>query len=270
MFWIRLRSSALIVAAAVLVLWPGGAVTAAGVGLISLIGLYELNRIAKVEKQLPGMVSYLAAVLLYAMVYFLPQTENMLFVTGYLTVLLVVYVAAFPRYRFEQIATPFFGLFYVALMLSYVARIRAMGSGLLVLLIFISSWGCDTCAYCVGMLCGRHKMTPKLSPKKSVEGAVGGMVGAALLGALFGAIFGGRLGMEFTSFSPVWGCALICLAGSVGSQVGDLAASAIKRNFEIKDFGTLIPGHGGILDRFDSVIFVAPAIYAVIRALGGG
>lgn len=268
MFWIRLRSSALIVLTAALVLWPGGIVTAVGIGAVSLVGLYELNRTGKTEKQLPGFVSYLGAVLLYALVYFRPQTESLLFVTGYLTVLLTVYVAAFPRYRFEQIATAFFGLFYVALMLSYVVRIRNMGSGLLVLLIFISSWGCDTCAYCVGMLIGRHKMTPKLSPKKSIEGAIGGMAGAALLGALFGALFGPRLGMEFASLTPVWGCALICLAGSVGSQIGDLAASAVKRNFEIKDFGTLIPGHGGILDRFDSVIFVAPAIYAVILALG--
>ena len=107
------------------------------------------------------------------------------------------------------------------------------------------------------MLIGKHKMSPKLSPKKSVEGAVGGVVGAALLGAVYAAAvshFGDA------SASPVV-YAVICGAGGLISMVGDLAASAIKRNHEIKDYGKLIPGHGGILDRFDSVIFTAPIIY---------
>jgi phosphatidate cytidylyltransferase len=101
------------------------------------------------------------------------------------------------------------------------------------------------------MLIGKHKMAPVLSPKKSVEGGIGGVVGAALLGAIYGALTGG----------PVFEYALICTVGALISMVGDLAASAIKRNQGIKDYGNLIPGHGGILDRFDSVIFTAPVIY---------
>ena len=94
-------------------------------------------------------------------------------------------------------------------------------------------------------------MAPVLSPKKSIEGGIGGVVGAALLGYLYG-----------TFFTPsAMGCAVFCAAGAVLSQIGDLAASAIKRNHNIKDYGHLIPGHGGILDRFDSVIFTAPVIY---------
>ena len=94
-------------------------------------------------------------------------------------------------------------------------------------------------------------MAPILSPKKSVEGGVGGVAGAALLGAIYAAATGGKIA-EY---------ALICAVGALISMVGDLAASAIKRNHNIKDYGTLIPGHGGIMDRFDSVIFTAPVIY---------
>ncbi len=101
-------------------------------------------------------------------------------------------------------------------------------------------------------------MAPILSPKKSVEGAVGGVVGAALLTLIYGFIFQGA--MEHT-VAEVFGLAGIGAAGALISMVGDLAASAIKRNYEIKDYGRLIPGHGGILDRFDSVIITAPIIY---------
>ena len=128
----------------------------------------------------------------------------------------------------------------------------------IVWLILISSWGCDTCAYCVGILIGKHKMSPVLSPKKSVEGAVGGVLGAAALGALYGWMVMDRLKEEQRL---ILFFALICGVGALISMVGDLAASAIKRNADIKDYGKLIPGHGGVMDRFDSVIFTAPVIY---------
>ena len=144
-------------------------------------------------------------------------------------------------------------------MLSYVYQTRMLSAGTyIVWLIFLCSWGCDTCAYCVGMLIGKHKMTPKLSPKKSVEGAVGGVIGAALLTVIYGMVFRGAMGSEM---SHVWIMAAISAAGALVSMVGDLTASAIKRNYGIKDYGKLIPGHGGILDRFDSVIFTTPLIY---------
>ena len=134
----------------------------------------------------------------------------------------------------------------------------------LVWLIFLSSWGCDTCAYCVGMLLGKHKLAPVLSPKKSIEGAVGGVVGAALLGLLYASLFG----HEMTDVAnPHLACAAACGIAAVISQIGDLAASAIKRNHEVKDYGHLIPGHGGVLDRFDSMLFTAPAIYFALTFL---
>ena len=132
------------------------------------------------------------------------------------------------------------------------------GGAYIVWLIFLCSWGCDTCAYCVGVLIGKHKMAPKLSPKKSVEGALGGIAGTILLTILYGFAFQKQMQIAREEIFILAG---ITAAGGLISMVGDLAASAIKRNYEIKDYGRLIPGHGGILDRFDSVIFTAPIIY---------
>ena len=99
---------------------------------------------------------------------------------------MAVYVFSYPKYRSEQIMITFFGLFYVAVMLSYVYQTRELTQGAyLVWLIFLCSWGCDTCSYCVGMLIGKHKMAPKLSPKKSIEGGIGGILGAAQLGVIY-------------------------------------------------------------------------------------
>ena len=128
-------------------------------------------------------------------------------------------------------------------------------------MIWISAWGSDTCAYCVGMLTGKtignHKAFPVLSPKKSIEGCIGGVIGSALLGMLFGHFV---MGSDYGTILM----GIICGIGSVIAQCGDLAASAIKRNYNIKDYGRCIPGHGGILDRFDSIIFTAPCIYFLI------
>ena len=129
-------------------------------------------------------------------------------------------------------------------------------------LIFIGSWGSDTMAYVVGRKLGKTKIAPKLSPKKSLEGLIGGIVGAALIGIIFALIFRTQLLESFSNPILIFG--LTGAIGSVVSQIGDMAASAIKRNKGIKDYGTLIPGHGGILDRFDSVIFIAPIVYFML------
>ena len=104
-------------------------------------------------------------------------------------------------------------------------------------------------------------MAPKLSPKKTWEGAIGGILGAALLGFIFGTVFESKINEVV---NPSFVCAVACGVGAVISMIGDLCASAIKRNHNIKDYGHIIPGHGGILDRFDSLLFTAPAIYYAI------
>lgn len=173
---------------------------------------------------------------------------------------LFLYVFTFPKYKAPQIMAAMFSWLYAPVMLSFIYLTRegfAHGS-YLVWFIFLCSWGSDTCAYAVGVLIGKHKMTPKLSPKKSVEGAVGGILGAALLFVLYTHFAVNRFSEAALPLSLV---AALGAAGAVVSMIGDLAASAIKRDHDIKDYGKLIPGHGGIMDRFDSVIIAAPLVF---------
>ena len=265
MFKTRLISGIVLVAAALILIITGREVLLASACVISLIGMYELYRVYKIERTAGASVGYLAAVLFYLDLYVHWIPDSMLYVIGLLIVLLAVYVLAYPKYHASQITAVFFGVFYVAVMLSCIYQVRMMEQGAyIVWLIFLCSWGCDTCAYCVGVKFGKHKMSPVLSPKKSVEGAAGGLAGTFLLTALYAAVFREQMGI---TAAQVLVLAAISTAGGVISMIGDLAASAIKRNYEIKDYGTLIPGHGGILDRFDSVIFTAPVIYYLAEYL---
>lgn len=231
----------------------------------SLIGLSELYKVVKIQNKTIGIVGYLATICYYILLYMNKLEYIMIFTILLIMLLMAVYVFSYPKYVASQIMTAFFGVFYVAVMLSYVYQTRMLSDGsVMVWLIFLSSWGCDTCAYCVGVLFGKHKMAPVLSPKKSVEGGIGGVAGAFLLGAIYALCMNHFAGADV---SPIL-CALICGVGGAISQIGDLSASGIKRNHNIKDYGKLIPGHGGILDRFDSVIFTAPIIYYLALYLG--
>lgn len=175
---------------------------------------------------------------------------------------LVAYVLTFPKISSSAAVHIVFGFFYVAVMLGFVYLVRVGEKGRhAVWLVFLSSWVADTCAYFAGRFFGKHKMSPVLSPKKTVEGAVGGIAGAAAAGAVFS--FAAEKG------ESLWQFVLICALAAVLSIFGDLAASAVKRDRGIKDYGNLIPGHGGILDRFDSVIFTAPVIYVLQKILFG-
>lgn len=259
MFKTRLLSGIVLVIVLVATVGLGGEILFAFLGAISLVGMTELYKIVGVQGKVLGAAGYLAALVYYGLLWCRASEYVTMLSILFLILLMAVYVFTFPKFRAEQVMTVFFGFFYVAVMLSYVYQTRMLIRGAYVVwLVFLCSWGCDTCAYCVGVLFGKHKMAPVLSPKKSIEGAVGGVAGAALLTALYGMIFKQAMGITVTE---VWLLAGISMAGALISMVGDLTASAIKRNYEIKDYGRLIPGHGGILDRFDSVIFTAPIIY---------
>lgn len=269
MFWTRLISGVVLVALALLLIIPGGPVLMVSTCAISLIGLFEYYRATGLKKEPAAWCGYVFTVVYYLALWLndspsgsftLPVVMLLVFL---LIALLFFYVFSFPKFRIEQIAELFFGPVYVSVMLSYIFRLREYTHGrYLVWLIFLTAWGCDTCAYCAGRLFGKHHMTPQLSPKKTVEGAIGGVAGAFLLNLIYMMIFKGRLISMGTKEIVL--LAILSMAGALISMVGDLAASAIKRNKGIKDYGKLIPGHGGILDRFDSVLITAPVIYYLV------
>ena len=263
MFKTRLISGIVLVIIALATIISGSWILFFTLLAVSLIGMRELYKVMKVSDEhvtVLELVGYLGAVLYYiAMKADFGNYGTMAIIIS-MILILFVYVFGYPKYHAEQVMAAFFGVIYVAVMLSFIYLTRSLPDGkFLVWLIFLCSWGCDTCAYCVGMLIGKHKMAPVLSPKKSIEGAVGGVAGAALLGVIYAAATQGKMA-EY---------ALICAVGALISMVGDLAASAIKSNQNIKDYGKLIPGHGGILDRFDSVIITAPVIYYLAKTILG-
>ena len=258
MFTTRLISGIILVLLSIVIVGQGGILLYAVTALISIIGLFELYRALGMQRRSLAVVGYVTACSYYGLLWFEGQRYVTLMIIACLMAMMALYVLTFPEYKTEEVTGAFFGVCYVPIMLSFLYQTRDMNDGAyLVWLIFLSSWGCDTCAYCFGMLLGKHKLAPVLSPKKSVEGAVGGTFGAVLLGVIYAFIFGGKMELE----APVLVCGAACGIAAVISQIGDLAASAIKRNHNVKDYGHLIPGHGGILDRFDSMLFTAPAIY---------
>ena len=280
MFRTRLLSGILLVAVALGVLLAGGALLAVVVFGISMTAYQELTAACKVRgegrKQGAPVIVGLVMTLVYYGVICLSLARDistvfpamvMAVVAAFLA-FLFVYVFTFPKYHANQIMSAMFSFLYGPVMLSFLFLLReGFDDGIyLVWFVFLASWGSDTCAYCVGVLIGKHKMTPKLSPKKSIEGAVGGILGAALLFALYAHFVINQYTMITLSL-PV--AAALGAVGALVSMVGDLAASAVKRDHGIKDYGKLIPGHGGIMDRFDSVIVAAPIVFFwVVLAVG--
>ena len=259
MFLPRLISGIVMVILAIVLILCGGNVLLFSTLAISLIGMYELYRVCKIEKSILALCGYLITIIYYCNLNWSFIADTSLFVMLLLILLMFAYVFTYPKYEAKHVMMAFFGMFYVGVMLSYVYKIRTLTGGLyLTFLIFICSWGCDTCAYCVGKMIGRHKMSPVLSPKKSVEGAIGGILGTALLTVLYAYLFRSQMGLEVKNIIVL---AIISAVAGAISMVGDLTASAIKRNYDIKDYGKLIPGHGGIMDRFDSMMITAPIIY---------
>ena len=273
MFWTRLASGVVLLAAAVVMMYLGGPLLAVILWAISLTAFRELTKAlgcASDEKKL-NMLEFtgFAGITGYYLVLYFLQNHTWLLMSIVLVFMaeMFVYVTTFPKFNAQQVLAVVFSFLYAPVMLSFVYLTSECEKGsYLVWMILISSWGCDTCAYAVGKLIGKKRIFPLLSPKKSLEGCIGGVLGTAVIGWLYGYFVVEKVLPEI---EVAWGMAFICAVGAVMSMVGDLAASAIKRNHNIKDYGRLIPGHGGIMDRFDSMIVTAPMTYFLTMLILG-
>ena len=261
--------------------WAPAWATMALAAAMCAVGAWELMHAAAGERGRPLIpLTVLAAALVPVCVYGeLSAAGGALPLTALLgaVFVLALFLLAIHRYDgdrgipFAAVTCAVFAALVFPLMLSCLLRLRMdayTGTGrLLVFVPLAISFGSDTFALFAGMLFGRHKLAPRVSPKKTVEGAVGGLLG-------------GVVGMTLMMFVGAWvlqeaflgprEVLLFGILGSAVSQVGDLSFSVVKREFGVKDYGRLLPGHGGILDRFDSVTFVAPFVWLLLRLFWSG
>lgn len=244
------------------VLWAPPIVVMAALALLAGIGAMELQQcVSGVKRSRLVGLSGICAVFTVVWYYERPDYVTLLFVLEAL-IFFGCAISKAGEVKFGQIMAGLFGS--IAIGYSFAGFLRMEAAGIhraYLLLPFILSFACDTFAYFAGRAFGKHKLAPKVSPKKTVEGSVGGVAGNVVCGLLFTFVmdrwFGGSIG-----YGPM---AVLAFACSIVAQIGDLSFSLIKREFGIKDYGRLFLEHGGVLDRFDSVLFVTPVIEIVLQ-----
>ncbi len=246
----------------------GGVPLKIAVLALSLIGMFEFYRAFHKKIKPVHFVGFIFAFIYIVFAEFFINENNMfnILVSFFLVSLLASLVFFHNDITIQDIMVTFFGFFYVSFLISHIYLVREYTYGkFFIWLIFISAFGCDTGAYFTGMFFGKNKLIPSLSPKKTIEGAIGGVVVATLLAVIYALIIERYFVLE--DVNTVLLCFITGIIGSLLAQIGDLSASAIKRYVDLKDYGNLIPGHGGILDRFDSVLFTAPVVYYIMLFL---
>lgn len=236
---------------------------------LAIIALLAMNEYFNSVKKVANPVKWIGylSCLSIACIHIVPQEYlNMIVTLAVPTILIILFaqvIATDMKTNFKDIAYTFIGIFYVVFFMMFVAFINGMENGkILIWYAILAAWGTDIFAYFIGKHFGKHKFS-KVSPKKSIEGCIGGTIGAILLMLVYTYVANTYWGMNY-SYLYIAGIGLIL---SLVGQIGDFAASSIKRFVDIKDFSNLIPGHGGMLDRIDSLIFLAPYAYALFTLL---
>lgn len=234
--------------------------------LVSLFAIYEYNHALKLKAKPIEWIGYVACILI-AFIHVIPL-QHLINILGVMipTTVLILFlhvIISNMKINVVDIALTLFGMCYIVLFMLFLPSIMGKDNGkLLIWYVIFSAWGTDVFAYFVGKKFGKHKFS-EVSPKKSIEGCIGGIVGAVILFILYTLYLNTQRGMDINYFI-VSGIAVVL---SIVGQIGDFSASTIKRYVGIKDYSNLFPGHGGMLDRIDSVIFIAPFAYFLLMLI---
>lgn len=250
----------------VILLIPYNIITGLLFTLIAIVGMHEyLGAISKVCKPVKW-VAYLSCAVVAIPSFISNQELPKILMYSIPFVLLILFaqvIATDMKITFKDMAYTLLGICYIPTFLMFLTMIDKMQNGKILLgYIFIASWGTDIFAYCIGKRFGKHKFS-KVSPKKSIEGCIAGTIGATILALIYTLILNKEFSFEYSYI--IVGISGIVL--SLIGQLGDFSASCIKRYVDIKDYSNLLPGHGGMLDRIDSVLFIAPFAYMLFTMI---
>lgn len=246
---------------------------AAFTAVLSVIAVWEIEKAVGLKNKLIIAASLVLSGFVPFIFHYAVDFPTAPFGCLYVVLVFVFMLLKFETTKFEQAVTAIFASVCVPFSFSLMIMFRDIDryiegfekvEGIYLLLFSVcAAWMTDIFAYFVGSKLGKHKLCPKISPKKSVEGAIGGILGAVIVCEILLLVFNKYVFTEPGKLSYI-AVLVVSIILSVAGMFGDLAASTIKRNFGIKDFGNLLPGHGGIMDRFDSLLFIMPVLYGTI------
>lgn len=240
------------------------------IAIIAMMSMYEYITSGKQKVNIIKSISYisvLAIAFTHVGINYIPnQIINSIIMLALPVIILICMLFVIitnMKITVKDAAFTVFGIAYIVGFSIYIPIIYGMKNGLmLIVYLLIASWGTDIFAYCVGKKFGKHKFS-KVSPNKSIEGCIGGTVGSVVISLIYTVIINYCFSLNISYI----GILIITIVLSIIGQIGDFTASSIKRYFEVKDFSNLIPGHGGMLDRVDSVIFMAPFAYFLLNLI---
>lgn len=231
------------------------------VALISIAMLYEMYGAMSVEKP-AAVLGYVSSLIICAGYIFNRQLFGMV---SACMIFLLGMVFLHGKVSSQKLMSAAFAAIFITVLMSSLIMTRKRFDKYTVILPFICAWLNDTGAYFTGKLIGKHKLAPKISPKKTVEGSIGGIILSCIGCATYIMVMVALKAQGVPRAEIIVKFAAVGFVGSVLAQFGDLAASCIKRDCGKKDYGSILPGHGGFLDRFDSVLFAAPFVYYAMQ-----